>query len=130
MKGLARLTALGARGWLVEQALVVVERSSRQRLPGWPSGYAEDRERKYGETTLSFGTVEVSSQVDDHVVFRRDYGICRIQNVESRTTREIVRIKELSNVCPQISASACNQYLHFIQSIRPTAVSVQSDGWI
>ena len=52
----ADLTALGARGWLAEQALVVVERSSRQRLSGWPAGYAEGRERRYGETTLSFGT--------------------------------------------------------------------------
>ncbi len=48
------LTALGA-GWLTPGALVVVERSSRSPLPGWPSGYDQDRERRYGETTLWFG---------------------------------------------------------------------------
>ena len=53
---LADLTALGERGWLVEQALVVVERSSRGALPGWPGGFTEGRERRYGETTLSFSS--------------------------------------------------------------------------
>ena len=50
------LTALGANHWLTEQALVVVERSSREPFPGWPAGFSEGRERRYGETVLSFGT--------------------------------------------------------------------------
>lgn len=52
----ADLTALGAHGWLVEDAVVVVERSSRDPLPRWPEGYEQGRERRYGETTLSFAS--------------------------------------------------------------------------
>ncbi|CAA9389064.1 MAG: 16S rRNA (guanine(966)-N(2))-methyltransferase [uncultured Nocardioidaceae bacterium] len=52
----ADLAALATNGWLTEEALVVVERSSRERLPPWPAGYVEGRERRYGETTLSFAT--------------------------------------------------------------------------
>ena len=52
----ADLTALAANGWLVGEALVVVERSSREPLPPWPAGYLEGRQRRYGETTLSFAT--------------------------------------------------------------------------
>lgn len=52
----ADLTALAAGGWLGDQALVVVERSSRLPLSRWPEGYRPGRERRYGETTLAFGT--------------------------------------------------------------------------
>jgi 16S rRNA (guanine966-N2)-methyltransferase len=52
----ADLAALGAQHWLTDQALVVVEHSTRRPLPPWPTGYVEGRERRYGETTLSFGT--------------------------------------------------------------------------
>ena len=52
----ADLQLLGSQGWLVEQALVVVEHATRQPLTGWPDGYVEGRERRYGETTLSFAT--------------------------------------------------------------------------
>jgi len=52
----ADLAALAANGWLTDDALVVVERSSREPLPPWPPGYVEGRERRYGETTLSFAT--------------------------------------------------------------------------
>jgi len=52
----ADLVALGANGWLTDQALVVVERASREPFPGWPAGFTEGRERRYGETALSFGT--------------------------------------------------------------------------
>jgi 16S rRNA (guanine966-N2)-methyltransferase len=47
------LTALG-RGWLVEDGVAVVERSSRARLAGWPAGYRALRERRYGETVLAY----------------------------------------------------------------------------
>ena len=52
----ADLGALATNGWLTDQALVVVEHSSRQPLAPRPPGFAEGRERRYGETTLSFGT--------------------------------------------------------------------------
>jgi 16S rRNA (guanine966-N2)-methyltransferase len=41
-----------ARGWLAPEALVVVERSSRDRTWAWPPGYAEEGRRVYGETVL------------------------------------------------------------------------------
>lgn len=49
------LVALIDNGWLVPGALVVVERSSRSPEPGWPTGFAETRSRKYGETTIWYG---------------------------------------------------------------------------
>ena len=47
---------LGAltEGWLADDAVVVVERSSRSPEPTWPAGLTWDDERKYGETTLWF----------------------------------------------------------------------------
>ena len=44
-----------AAEWVVPDGMVVVERSSRSRAPGWPAGFADTRERKYGETTLWYG---------------------------------------------------------------------------
>jgi 16S rRNA (guanine966-N2)-methyltransferase len=49
------LAALAAHGWLVPGALVVVERSSRSPRPGWPRGFTNHRERRYGETVLWYG---------------------------------------------------------------------------
>lgn len=50
------LAALVAHGWLAEDALVVVERSSRSPEPRWPEGLAplagKRRLKKYGETSL------------------------------------------------------------------------------
>ena len=46
------LEALASGGWLRPGALVVVERSSRDREPFWPDGYDPARSRRYGETTL------------------------------------------------------------------------------
>ena len=50
------LALLAARGWLADDALVVVERSARDAALTWPEGYAEGRLRRYGETALVFGT--------------------------------------------------------------------------
>jgi 16S rRNA (guanine966-N2)-methyltransferase len=47
------LQALG-RGWLRPGAVVVVERSSRHPLTGWPTGLEGLRERRYGETVLAY----------------------------------------------------------------------------
>jgi 16S rRNA (guanine966-N2)-methyltransferase len=49
------LAALVERRWLVPDALVVVERSSRSAPPAWPGGIRELRRRRYGETTLWYG---------------------------------------------------------------------------
>lgn len=51
----ADLLALTAEGWLVPDALVVVERSHRSPEPRWPDGITGDREKKYGETVLWYG---------------------------------------------------------------------------
>ncbi len=51
----AALDALRDHDWLTRDALVVVERSSRGPDLVWPEGFAADRTRKYGETTLWYG---------------------------------------------------------------------------
>jgi 16S rRNA (guanine966-N2)-methyltransferase len=51
----AVLTTLVEAGWLVRDALVVVERSTRSGAVRWPAGYLEDRSRRYGEATLWYG---------------------------------------------------------------------------
>ncbi len=48
----ADLDALPA-GWLAAHAVVVVEHATRAGAPGWPPGYADERIRRYGETSLS-----------------------------------------------------------------------------
>jgi 16S rRNA (guanine966-N2)-methyltransferase len=48
----ADLESLVAHQWLVPGAMVVVERGSRTAEPAWPSGLAESREKRYGETVL------------------------------------------------------------------------------
>lgn len=52
----ADLALLAERGWLADDALVVVERSVRDAGLSWPGGFAEGRVRRYGETALVFGT--------------------------------------------------------------------------
>lgn len=51
----ADLALLADRGWLADDAVVVVERSGRDAALTWPDGLAEERLRKYGETALVFG---------------------------------------------------------------------------
>ena len=46
---------LTLRPALSDDALVVVERSSRTRALSWPTGWADDGTRNYGETVLQFG---------------------------------------------------------------------------
>ena len=58
------LAALHANDWLVEDALVVVERSSRDGRLSWPEGFVEDRAKKYGETTLWYGHAASHSYSD------------------------------------------------------------------
>ncbi len=51
----ADLRALVDHDWLAHQALVVVERATRDDGPTWPGGLVGDRSRRYGETTLWYG---------------------------------------------------------------------------
>lgn len=48
----ADLEALCTRGWLAEESLLLVERSSRSPEPSWPTGVSDVRPRRYGETTV------------------------------------------------------------------------------
>jgi len=52
----AVLAALAEGGWLAPGALVIVERATRSGPPGWPGGYLPGRTRRYGDTTLWYGT--------------------------------------------------------------------------
>jgi 16S rRNA (guanine(966)-N(2))-methyltransferase RsmD len=51
----AVLTALVAHRWLADDAVVVVERATRDPDPIWPPGLVGDRGRRYGESTLWYG---------------------------------------------------------------------------
>jgi 16S rRNA (guanine(966)-N(2))-methyltransferase RsmD len=51
----AMLTALVDNGWLAEEAVVVVERSSRSAPVTWVPGVTPERSRRYGESTLWYG---------------------------------------------------------------------------
>jgi 16S rRNA (guanine966-N2)-methyltransferase len=51
----ADLAALVAHGWLVPDALVVVERSARSADLVWPEGILGTRHKRYGETALWYG---------------------------------------------------------------------------
>lgn len=44
------------RGWLADDGLLVVERSTRDQPPLWPRQVADSWHRRYGETTLYFAT--------------------------------------------------------------------------
>lgn len=56
------LTELSGQGWVAPGGLVVVERSSRDPSPDWPTRLSPDRSRRYGETTLWYG--RASSRLD------------------------------------------------------------------
>lgn len=42
--------------WLAEDAVVMVERSTRGGAPTWPAELVEERSRRYGEATLWYAT--------------------------------------------------------------------------
>jgi 16S rRNA (guanine966-N2)-methyltransferase len=56
------LSALRANGWLVPDALVVVERATRGDAFAWPAGFSADRSRRYGETTLWYGHADIGPE--------------------------------------------------------------------
>ncbi len=49
------LTRLVEHGWLCEQAVVAVERASRDEDLRWPEGIRGERARRYGETVVWYG---------------------------------------------------------------------------
>ncbi|WP_406062573.1 16S rRNA (guanine(966)-N(2))-methyltransferase RsmD [Streptomyces sp. NBC_01077] len=49
------LLTLRSGGWLADDALVTVERSTRGGEFGWPAGFAPLRARRYGEGTFWYG---------------------------------------------------------------------------
>ncbi|HZC72173.1 MAG TPA: 16S rRNA (guanine(966)-N(2))-methyltransferase RsmD [Jatrophihabitans sp.] len=50
------LAALGSRGWLAGDAIVVVERSARGAAPVWPEAFVTPvREKRYGAGVLWYG---------------------------------------------------------------------------
>lgn len=51
----AMLAALSAAGWLAPEAVLAVERASRDEPFGWPAGYEPDRSRSYGEAAFWYG---------------------------------------------------------------------------
>jgi 16S rRNA (guanine966-N2)-methyltransferase len=51
---IARVLQAVAERWLTDDALVVLERSTRSREPTWPAGLHRTDQRRYGETTLWF----------------------------------------------------------------------------
>ncbi|MCZ2824067.1 MULTISPECIES: 16S rRNA (guanine(966)-N(2))-methyltransferase RsmD [unclassified Modestobacter] len=49
------LEALAGNGWLAPDAVVVVERSSREQTFPWPTPFDGLRDRRYGEAVLRYG---------------------------------------------------------------------------
>ena len=52
-------------GWLADDALVVLERSSRSPEPSWPAGWEAERSRRYGETVLWYGRAALPPRPED-----------------------------------------------------------------
>jgi 16S rRNA (guanine(966)-N(2))-methyltransferase RsmD len=49
------LVSLVARGWLTDDTVVVIERSSRTPAPQWPEYLTSHRAKRYGESMLWYG---------------------------------------------------------------------------
>ncbi|WP_441250087.1 16S rRNA (guanine(966)-N(2))-methyltransferase RsmD [Kitasatospora sp. McL0602] len=58
------LVTLLAGGWIADDALVTVERSTRGGEFDWPEGFEGLRERKYGEGTLWYGRAAAEARED------------------------------------------------------------------
>ncbi|WP_199547474.1 16S rRNA (guanine(966)-N(2))-methyltransferase RsmD [Streptomyces sp. N35] len=59
------LLTLAAQGWLADDALVTVERSTRGGEFGWPDGFEGLRSRRYGEGTFWYGRAASTSEDTD-----------------------------------------------------------------
>lgn len=51
----AVLARVAGGGWLADDAVVCVERASRDGVLDWPAGIEPERSRKYGDSTLWYG---------------------------------------------------------------------------
>ncbi|WAL98104.1 16S rRNA (guanine(966)-N(2))-methyltransferase RsmD [Streptomyces sp. Je 1-369] len=60
------LLTLRSEGWLTDDALVTVERSTRGGVFGWPEGFEALRSRRYGEGTFWYG--RAASTCDDSAI--------------------------------------------------------------
>ncbi|MER8187460.1 16S rRNA (guanine(966)-N(2))-methyltransferase RsmD [Kitasatospora sp. NPDC094015] len=58
------LITLRSGGWLDDEVLVTVERSTRGGEFGWPEGFEPLRSRRYGEGTLWYG--RAAAEADQH----------------------------------------------------------------
>ncbi|MFI6943561.1 16S rRNA (guanine(966)-N(2))-methyltransferase RsmD [Streptomyces sp. NPDC050418] len=56
------LLTLGAQGWLADDVLVTVERSTRGGAFAWPDGFEPLRSRRYGEGTFWYGRAASTSE--------------------------------------------------------------------
>ncbi|MGC5344497.1 16S rRNA (guanine(966)-N(2))-methyltransferase RsmD [Streptomyces sp. DT171] len=56
------LITLRAQGWLMEDVLVTVERSTRGGEFNWPGGFEPLRARRYGEGTLWYGRAALTCE--------------------------------------------------------------------
>ncbi|MFI5640269.1 16S rRNA (guanine(966)-N(2))-methyltransferase RsmD [Streptomyces goshikiensis] len=56
------LITLRSNGWLTDDALVTVERSTRSGAFPWPEGFEPLRSRKYGEGTLWYGRAALTGE--------------------------------------------------------------------
>lgn len=57
------LLTLASGGWLADDALVTVERSTRGGVFPWPDGFEALRSRRYGEGTFWYGRAALKSTV-------------------------------------------------------------------
>ncbi|MCX5086658.1 MULTISPECIES: 16S rRNA (guanine(966)-N(2))-methyltransferase RsmD [unclassified Streptomyces] len=57
------LLTLASEGWLADEALVTVERSTRGGVFPWPDGFEALRSRRYGEGTFWYGRAALKSTV-------------------------------------------------------------------
>jgi 16S rRNA (guanine966-N2)-methyltransferase len=58
------LTALDTGGWLADEAVIVLERSSRDPEFAWPEGYEPTRSKTYGEARLAYAVWYVRGAPD------------------------------------------------------------------
>ena len=56
----AVLAALTDKGWVAPGAVAVLERPASAPAVAWPAGWVAGRERRYGDTRLEFGEVEIA----------------------------------------------------------------------
>ncbi|MFC5906795.1 16S rRNA (guanine(966)-N(2))-methyltransferase RsmD [Streptacidiphilus monticola] len=59
------LITLARQGWITDDAIATVERSTRGGEFAWPEGFLAIRERRYGEATLWYGRAAAATAVDE-----------------------------------------------------------------